>query len=79
MKKIFISGAGGYIGSNLVYFLSKKNYKIICLTTGKKYKLPNTKWIVGRLDGNYSEYLKNVDLVIHCAASGVYRKESEKK
>ena len=79
MKKIFITGAGGYIGGNLATFLSKKKYQIYCLTTRKKYKLPNTKWLVGRLDGNYTEHLKNVDLVIHCAASGVYRKEEKKK
>ena len=36
MKKIFITGAGGYIGGNLVKFFSKKKYKIYGLTTKKK-------------------------------------------
>ena len=36
MKKIFISGASGYIGSNLATLLSKKGYRIICLTKKKK-------------------------------------------
>jgi len=79
MKKIFITGAGGYIGGNLVKFFSKKKYKIYCLTTKKKLKLPNTKWIRGKLNGNYEKYLKECDLLIHCAASGVYKKEEEKK
>ena len=35
MKKIFITGAGGYIGSNLAKFLSKKNIETVCLTTKK--------------------------------------------
>ena len=79
MKKIFITGAGGYIGGNLATFLSKKKYQITCLTTKKKYKLSNTKWIVGKLNGNYQKYLKDTDLIIHCAASGVYKKEKPKK
>ena len=78
MKKIFITGAGGYIGGNLATFLSKKKYQITCLTTKKKYKLSNTKWIVGKLNGNYQKYLKQCDLLIHCAASGVNKKESGK-
>ena len=79
MKKIFISGATGYIGSNLATLLSKKGYKIICLTKKKKINLPNTMWIKGNLLGNYQKYLKDTDLIIHCAASGVYEKEKEKK
>ena len=36
-------------------------------------------WIKGNLLGNYQKYLKDTDLIIHCAASGVYEKEKEKK
>ncbi len=79
MKKIFISGASGFIGKNLVKLLSKKNYRIFCLTRKKKYKLANTKWLVGELNDNYQEYLKDADLLIHCATTGVYEKESSKK
>ncbi len=78
MKKIFISGAGGYIGSNLATFLSKKNYYLFCLTTKKKIRLKNTKWIVGKMSHNCAKYLKKSDLLIHCAAAGVYKKESKK-
>ena len=79
MKKIFITGAGGYIGGNLAYFLSKKKFKIYGLTTKKKYNSKNLKWIIGNLNGNYNNYLKKCDLVIHCAAAGVYKKENKKK
>ena len=79
MKKIFISGASGYIGRNISRYLSKKNYKIFCLTTKKRYKLKNSKWIEGKLNGNYEEYLKKSDLLIHCAAAGVYKKKDKKE
>ena len=43
MKKIFITGAGGYIGSNLAKFLSKKNIETVCLTTKKKIRIKKLK------------------------------------
>ena len=79
MKKIFITGAGGYIGGNLARFLSTKNYQLFCLTTKKKIKLKNTKWIVGKIDDKFDRYLKQSDLLIHCAASGVYKKTIKQK
>ena len=30
-KKVLISGAGGYLGSNLCYLFSKLNFDLICL------------------------------------------------
>ena len=77
MKKIFISGAGGYIGSNLASYLSKRKYHLFCLTTKRKYKLKNTKWIFGKMNSNCSKFLKQSDLLVHCAATGVYKKESK--
>ena len=79
MKKIFISGASGYIGRNLLRYLSKKDFKIFCLTTKKRYNVKNSKWIVGKLNGNYKKYLKESDLLIHCAAAGVYKKTNKKE
>ena len=34
-KKILITGAGGYLGSNLCYLFSKLNYDLICLDINK--------------------------------------------
>ena len=34
-KKILISGAGGYLGSNLCYLFSKLNYDLVCLEINK--------------------------------------------
>ena len=48
-KKILITGAGGYLGSNLCYLFSKLNYDLICLDINKnklnllKKKLSNFK------------------------------------
>jgi len=35
-KKILISGAGGYLGSNICYLFSKLNYDLICIDIDKK-------------------------------------------
>lgn len=35
-KKILITGAGGYLGSNLCHFFSKLNYDLICIEINKK-------------------------------------------
>ena len=35
-KRIIISGAGGYLGSNLCFLFSKLNYDLICLEINKK-------------------------------------------
>ncbi len=35
-KKILITGAGGYLGSDLCYLFSKLNYDLVCLDINKK-------------------------------------------
>ena len=60
MKKIFITGASGYIGSNIVKVLSKKN-QLYCLTKTKQKKLHNVKWIIGTLTSNCDTFLKKSD------------------
>ena len=79
-KTIFITGSEGFIGKNLVNYLKKlKKYKIYALT---KNKLKNTKiitYIKGNLKSDFSKYFKNTDVIIHCAAKGVYGKTSKKK
>ena len=34
-KKILISGAAGYLGSNICYFFSKLNYDLVCIDVDK--------------------------------------------
>jgi nucleoside-diphosphate-sugar epimerase len=55
--KIAITGAKGFIGSNLVKHFSKKGWQVLALTHSNfklEDKLPNN-------------YLKSVDYLIHCA------------
>ena len=34
--RVLISGAGGYLGSNVCYLLSKFNYNLVCIEKNKK-------------------------------------------
>jgi UDP-glucose 4-epimerase len=80
MKKILITGGAGFIGNALTLFLSKKNYQITCLVSKKNQpKLKNVKYIYGKIEDNFDEELKTIDLIIHCAAAGVYKKEKKGK
>jgi nucleoside-diphosphate-sugar epimerase len=72
MKNIFISGGGGYIGTNLVQELLKDDYKIIVLDTFwfgnylKKNK--NLKIIKKDLRNINKSDLNNIDCIIHLAS-----------
>ncbi len=82
MKKIFVTGADGFIGSNLVEKLLRKNYKVIALSyynsfddTGwlkyfDKKLVKNLKIISGDIrDFNFiNDIVKQSDIVIHLAA-----------
>ena len=41
-KRILVTGAGGFIGSNLVETLVKKNFKVTALV---QYKFDNSGWL----------------------------------
>ena len=80
MKKVLVTGCAGFIGSNLVNYLLKKNLKVTGidnLTTGniqnirelKKNKKFNFYKKDLLLTKNLSKYFKNQDLVIHLAAN----------
>lgn len=72
MKNIFISGGGGYVGTNLVQELLKDDYKIIVLDTFwfgnylKKNK--NLKIIKKDLRNINKSDLNNIDCIIHLAS-----------
>lgn len=72
MKKVFVTGITGFLGTNVVLKLLKNDYFVIALLRQKnKYfgkKHENLQLIVGDLFSDFSEYLNNVDYVIHIAA-----------
>ena len=82
-KTVLITGCAGFIGSHLVDFLLKKNYKVIGLdnlVTGNFFFLKNTlkkknfKFIkIDLFNKNIDKHFKNVDIVYHLAANADVR------
>jgi len=73
MKRIFLTGVNGLLGTNLSRLLLDSGYYyIIGLVRNKRNYTggdsPNLKLIEGDLSGDYTEVLKNVDCVVHSAA-----------
>ena len=71
MKKILLTGSNGFIGSNLLQYLSK-NYKIYVILRKKNKNTFKNKNINQIYFNNYEKLNKklkliNVDVVIHCA------------
>lgn len=72
VKTIFITGVNGLLGTNLVHELIKQDYIIYAIIRNKnKYvgrKSKNLHLITMDLWGDYDEYLKKSDVVVHIAA-----------
>jgi nucleoside-diphosphate-sugar epimerase len=79
MKKIFITGGAGYIGTSLIPMLLEKNYKVtvydsLIFNNGDKLipfiDNPNFYFIKGdvRDEKLLSQHIKNHDVIIHLAA-----------
>lgn len=73
MKKVFVTGAAGFVGSHLIPILTKSGYSPTGLVKNledKKLVHENIKVIVGDLSkrGQWQNKLKGYDTVIHLAA-----------
>ena len=71
MKKVLVTGGAGFIGSNLIKELSKKNYNIVCLdnysTGNKNNEVEGVKYInadITKIDSLDTDF----DLCFHLAA-----------
>ena len=71
MQKILVTGASGFIGSNLINSLKKK-YKLICIFNKKNFKNNNTQhdkimWLKADLSKKKQIKIipKDVDFLIH--------------
>ncbi|ROI06945.1 NAD-dependent epimerase/dehydratase family protein [Chryseobacterium sp. G0240] len=72
MKKVFVTGATGLLGTNVVIKLLKYGYSVIALVRKKSgylgEKNENLTLIEGNLSADLSLYLEEVDYIIHIAA-----------
>lgn len=72
MKKVFVTGATGLLGTNVIIKLLQSGYSVTALVRQKsKYlgeKNENLKLIEGSLASDLSPYLANIDCFIHIAA-----------
>lgn len=72
-KKVFVTGASGFIGRNTCLYFLKKNYIVYGLTRQKgKETLPKEVIVVNGdlLDPVlWQEQIKSVDVVVHCAGN----------
>jgi len=81
ISTILITGATGFLGSNLVNLLNKHKYKIICLKRKKSncYRVnPSLKNIIW-VNSDYKDWEKKldkfqIDYIIHCGWNGVSSK-----
>ena len=85
MQKILVTGASGFIGSNLINSLKKK-YKLICIFNKKNFKNNNTQhdkimWLKADLSKKKQIKIipKDVDFLIHMAADPRTFLQSSKK
>ncbi len=72
MKKIFVTGAAGYVGSHLLNALEAEHSEVLALIHNKKPEgtFKNVTYIEGDIRDHktYEKALKGVDLAVHAAA-----------
>jgi nucleoside-diphosphate-sugar epimerase len=84
--RIFLTGATGFIGSKLCGYLLKNHHQILAPVRNlnsalllKHHNLELIKIEDSDVNKNYSKFLTNVDVVIHCAARAHIMNESNIK
>ena len=65
--KVGITGANGFLGSNLSKFLKKKNFKVREIQ--RKYQINTFQLNTINSCTNWDEALKDIDILIHCAGN----------
>ncbi len=72
MKKVFVTGATGLLGTNTIIKLLQYDYSVIALVRKKSSWMgeesKNLRCIEGDLFSDISEHLQDVDAIIHIAA-----------
>lgn len=84
-QKVLITGAGGFVGSCLCYWLSKKGYDVVAgvRNASGNWRLSEGRFAMSIIDvadkGSVENALSSVrpDSVINCAAYGVYRGQQD--
>jgi nucleoside-diphosphate-sugar epimerase len=73
--RLFVTGGTGFIGSYFLKDAISKGYEIIALKHPERLikdkQLKKVVWIDGRLNGEYTDYLKHCDVLVHFASVGV--------
>ena len=78
--KIFVTGSSGFIGKSFIKEASKKNNFIFSLSRKKQKKFNSkVKNLCGKLEDDWSKYLKKTDVVVHLAAAGVQSNQAKQK
>jgi nucleoside-diphosphate-sugar epimerase len=70
-KKILVTGAAGFIGSHLFYFLKGEGHKVVGIDNFSHAcgrKMDEVKWADVRYYKDIEDYVSNVDIVYHLAA-----------
>lgn len=72
MKRVFVTGVSGLLGTNLVHCMLNRGYLVKGLIRDKsRYKgksSPNLQWVAGDLFNDFTKVLEDVDFVVHIAA-----------
>ena len=74
--RLFITGASGFLGKNFIEEVIKKRYKIYALSR-KDRSSKKIEWLKGSLEDDWSKELKETDIFIHLASSGVQNFENK--